>query len=122
MEARFINRKFSNVDELVKFAKEKHFDRYEGFDETFPFARLKSKQDPIFITIEYDSMIDCKYTESKLKKNCVIFAPKKYGKKGNIRTSRTLKEELRKLKSEYPCFTSYESLIWDLLIKHYENL
>jgi len=123
MIAKTENKTITTTKELIDYATKNHLNRYYGFDELNPIARLTGISNPEKLLIRYDSMIECKSVEAKLKKICITFTPKQYDTSNtSIRASNVLKAALRELNKDNTCSVSFESIIWDLIVEHYDDL
>lgn len=107
----------TDPQELINFAEMGEITYYNGYNEDTEFAVMKSSLNPeISITIIFENKKECKLFESKIKKQCKKFIPKKYRPygKSTVIMSNELKEILTTLKHGNE---SYEMVIWKLLLK-----
>lgn len=117
------NYEITNIKELIDFIQTTNTNEYYGQDNlTQPYAYMYPSTAPFnSIKIKYDDIIDCKKTESLLKPHCARFSPRKYDliSRQSISCTYGLKQELNKLKKPGQ---SYEMVIWDLILEHYDVL
>ena len=118
MKVKFKNYEINSVDELVRFAEANILDNYHGLYEVEKAVMYSSINPEIIIHIDFDNVYECKLFESKIRKNCRNFSPKKYGisRNSTLGISETLKQELIKLKHDKE---SFEIVIWRLLLNYY---
>ena len=110
-----------DINDIIKRIKEEDLNVYRGGYEGQNYAEISSSKKVIKteIVISYESIWECKKVEDVLRQYCTDFYPRKFGKTKSIGTSKALQTELQKLKKDTE---SFETVIWRLLLEHYDML
>ena len=117
MKMNYKGYEITSIDELINFAKTSILDHYKGFNEIEKSMMYSSVNHDIVICIDFENIYECRLFESKIRKYCIGFSPKKYIRSTptSIGVTESLKQELKKLKEENE---SYEMVIWKLLLDY----
>lgn len=94
---------------------------YKGYTDNEPAIIKSTKRQYPTIEITYEDIWDCRKNEQILREKFTKFSPKKFAseKLTSIAVSYSAKEELKKLKKGSE---SLESVIWRLLLEHYDRI
>lgn len=112
------NRIIGNIHEFYDYAVNNNLDDYDGKHKDTMYATMVSTKNQLKLSFKYDSPMECKAFETKIKPICVRFQPKLFGyDKPYIKASRELKDELKKLKIGQEDFSD---VIWRLILEHEE--
>lgn len=124
MIAKLPNKNYELIDrtEIIEMLKNTKPNSYFGHDDNSLEAWLLPNNDHSkLIKIKYENLFDCKKTERLLKPECTRFKPRQFTNKQQttIACTNDLKRELNKLKQGSQ---SYEMIIWDLILEHYDEI